>query len=678
MANSYNYTVNIVDGNNEVLKKIAVGTSFEGDEVTTYYSEYILAGTTLYNIPNTNNAYKVTFVPDADNYVKNIAVGENSINDVVFYTEAEDITGVNVANNLDRASMGHMGYTADETTYKTVTTIAPAKYIIYLRGVNGNSAARTANFKIGDEVVFTANIPNGIWTYTNSDEFWVYEESTLEFACTGSSASGVDWFYIVKTEDAQTTGYTINYQYEGETLQTETGDAVVGAEVNAQESITVTTGEGDEATTQTYYVAENQTTSMTIDADAANNVLNVALRLPLTGNVVINAVDGEGNILKSFTAEATEGGDKVNVYYTRAVEVEGVYYTVPAKNGTGDNYAIKKAYGEEPSEVVYIMDEEIAYYAESEDMPKTRSFAAEGAVPERASGGHWYRPYANSYLYTPELEGGVYTVYVSGRNSGSSDASLGVQVRYSNGTLVGEESLTWGSAINAEFSVENLTVPAGGASIAIVNGPYNSNVAVDYVILYKTGDAQTELITITSAGAATYCSEKALNFEGSEVKAYYLTVDGDEINQSEAMVVPANTGIYLEGAEGTYEIPIASANDIADNTADDNVLQGVIEETQVDAPIYVLMNESNVVGFYKTKNTFTVGAHTAYIPGFVVPTGVKSLNFAGSDDPTTGIRGISNDAAAVKDAVIYNLAGQRVTAPTKGIYIVNGKKVMVK
>ena len=418
---------------------------------------------------------------------------------------------------------------------------------------------------------------------------------------------------------------------------------------------------------------------MTIDADAANNVLNVALRLPLTGNVVINAVDGEGNILKSFTAEATEGGDKVNVYYTRAVEVEGVYYTVPAKNETGDNYAIKKAYGEAPSEVVYTVDEEIAYYAESEDMPKTRSFAAEGTVPERASGGHWYRPYANSYLYTPELEGGVYTVYVSGRNSGKSDASLGVQVRYSNGTLVGEESFTWGSAINKEFSVKNLTVPAGGASIAIVNGPYNSNVAVDYVILYKTGEAQTELITITSAGAATYCSENPLNFEASEeLSAYYLTMDGDELMKSEAMVVPANTGIYLEGEAGTYEIPIASANDIADNTADDNVLQGVIEETQVDAPIYVLMNESNGVGFYKTKNTFTVGAHTAYIPGSAVPTGVKSLNFAGSDDPTTGIRGISNDAAAIKDAVIYNLAGQRVTAPTKGIYIVNGKKVMVK
>ena len=508
-----------------------------------------------------------------------------------------------------------------------------------------------------------------------SEEFSLTSDTPITFTCSDPASNrGIDLIYIQKTADAQTTGYTINYQYEGETLKTETGEGVLGAEVEAQESITVTTGEGEEATTQTYYVAENQTTSMTIDADAANNVLNVALRLPLTGNVVINAVDGEGNILKSFTAEATEGGDKVNVYYTRAVEVEGVYYTVPAKNENVDNYAIKKAYGEEPSEITYTKDEEISYYAESENLNKSRSYAAEGQAPSRASGGHWWRLAKNSHAYTPALEGGVYKVIVSGR--GERAAEVGIQVRYPNGTLVGENTLSWGSSMNAEQFVEDVNVPEG-CSVAVVNfTDGNNNLGLDYVILYKTGDAQTELVTITSAGAATYCSEKALNFEGSEVKAYYLKMDGDELMKSNVMVVPANTGIYLEGAEGTYEIPIASEND--NIQAGDNVLEGVIEETQVDAPIYVLMNESNGVGFYKTKNTFTVGAHTAYIPGSAVPTGVKALNINSSDDPTTAIRGISNDAVAGKDAVIYNLAGQRVTAPTKGIYIVNGKKVMVK
>ncbi len=583
------------------------------------------------------------------------------------------------ASNFDAVRLAPGGYLY-------TPALSAGIYTVTLNKNNSNSADQSLDIEIRDgegNVTSTGlaitQAQNAFYTESSVENVMIPDGGMLQLSnkTTWNSNMSIDYIILKKTADIATSAYTINYQYEGETLQSETGDAVVGAEVNAQESITVTTGEGEEATTQTYYVAENQTTSMTIDADAANNVLNVALRLPLTEDVVINAVDEEGNVLKSFTAEATEGGDKVNVYYTRAVEVEGVYYTVPAKNGGGDNYAIKKAYGEEPTEITYTKDEEISYYAESENLNKSRSYAAEGQAPSRASGGHWWRLAKNSHAYTPALEGGVYKVVVSGR--GERAAEVGIQVRYPNGTLVGENTLSWGSTENAEKFVEDVNVPEG-CSVAVVNfTDGNNNLGLDYVILYKTGEAKTELITITSAGAATYCSEKVLNFEASEaLTAYYLKMDGDELMKSNAiMVVPANTGIYLEGAEGTYEIPIASANDIADNT-EDNVLQGVIEETQVVAPIYVLMNESNGVGFYKTKNTFTVGAHTAYISGSAVPTGVKALNINSSDDPTTAIRGISNDAVAGKDAVIYSLAGQRVTVPTKGIYIVNGKKVMVK
>ena len=641
------------------------------------YPRFQALGSVLVGRAPVNNDLSASVTVTEDGYTQDLTYTATGIENLYLLSEAENLeTGLstNATNFTSRVSNGAIIFGATGT----LTTLPAGSYIFTLGAIGGDGNTHQVAYTVsaGETQIIEGTCTGNWLTLLTSEEFSLTSDTPITFTCSDPASNrGIDLIYIQKTADAQTTGYTINYQYEGETLQTETGDAVVGAEVNAQESITVTTGEGEAATTQTYYVAENQTTSMTIDADAANNVLNVALRLPLTGNVVINAVDGEGNILKSFTAEATEGGDKVNVYYTRAVEVDGVYYTVPAKNGGGDNYAIKKAYGEEPTEITYTKDEEISYYAESENLNKSRSYAAEGQAPSRASGGHWWRLAKNSHAYTPALEGGVYKVIVSGR--GERAAEVGIQVRYPNGTLVGENTLSWGSSMNAEQFVEDVNVPEG-CSVAVVNfTDGNNNLGLDYVILYKTGDAQTELVTITSAGAATYCSEKVLNFENSDVQAYYLKMDGDELMKSNAiMVVPANTGIYLEGAEGTYEIPIASEND--NIQAGDNVLQGVIEETQVDAPIYVLMNESNGVGFYKTKNTFTVGAHTAYIPGSAVPTGVKALNINRSDDPTTAIRGISNDAVAGKDAVIYNLAGQRVTAPTKGIYIVNGKKVMVK
>jgi hypothetical protein len=199
-----------------------------------------------------------------------------------------------------------------------------------------------------------------------------------------------------------------------------------------------------------------------------------------------------------------------------------------------------------------------------------------------------------------------------------------------------------------------------------------------YDIIIAIRKMDTETITVTSAGARTYCSENVLDFGNVEgLKAYYLTVDGDQISMGETSLVGGYVGVYIEAAEGSYEVPVMNDLEVEPLPEGVNDLVGVTEATEIDAPIYVLMNEDKGLGFYKTSKTFTVGAHTAYIPGAAVPTGVKALGFGGNDDPTTGINGVSSEVLNGK-AVIYNLAGQRVTTPVKGIYIVNGKKVMVK
>ena len=86
------------------------------------------------------------------------------------------------------------------------------------------------------------------------------------------------------------------------------------------------------------------------------------------------------------------------------------------------------------------------------------------------------------------------------------------------------------------------------------------------------------------------------------------------------------------------------------------------------------MNGTEGVGFYKTKNAFTVGAHTAYLPASVA----AGRSFIGFNfDETTGISSMHNSQFIMHNDV-FNLQGQRVNAPTKGLYIVNGKKIIVK
>ena len=202
-ASIFSYTVKGVDASNNELGTISSGSYTEGSAaVSVAYPRWILSGTTLYSSATGTVTYSTSFTPDADSYVKNITYNSGTVENVVFYTEGEDVAGATVGNNAARASKGQMGYSGDAETYLNVTTLAPGKYQIYMRTQNGNSASRAFNFKVGENVVFTGSFGNGTNTDTNSDEFSVYENSTLSFASAGSSASGIDYFYVVKTGDA--------------------------------------------------------------------------------------------------------------------------------------------------------------------------------------------------------------------------------------------------------------------------------------------------------------------------------------------------------------------------------------------------------------------------------------------------------------------------------------------
>ena len=178
---------------------------------------------------------------------------------------------------------------------------------------------------------------------------------------------------------------------------------------------------------------------------------------------------------------------------------------------------------------------------------------------------------------------------------------------------------------------------------------------------------------VTSAGYATFCSPYALDFSDvSGVTAYIASESDKDVSFVEVTSVPAETGVLLKANEGSYPIkPVV--NSTTDVTA--NALVGVLENTEIADVAFVLMNGEYGVGFYKTTKTFTVGANTAYLPA-----SVSARSFIGfeEDGETTGV----SEALSVKgmdtDAPVYNLQGQRVSAPQRGLFIQNGKKYIVK
>ena len=142
----------------------------------------------------------------------------------------------------------------------------------------------------------------------------------------------------------------------------------------------------------------------------------------------------------------------------------------------------------------------------------------------------------------------------------------------------------------------------------------------------------------------------------------------------------------MQEAQGTYEFKY-SAEDAADVSA--NILKGTVKDEYIEGKAYVLGNK-NGIGFYQAelnKNAtgndgtthFKNNAYKSYLLATDIPATLsRSAGFRFSFGGTTVIEEVEVENEKVNEA-IYDLAGRRLNEITKpGIYIINGKKVIVK
>ena len=189
------------------------------------------------------------------------------------------------------------------------------------------------------------------------------------------------------------------------------------------------------------------------------------------------------------------------------------------------------------------------------------------------------------------------------------------------------------------------------------------------------GYVKTPAITreISTAGYATFCSPYHLDFSEVEgLKAYVAkAVEGEEgtVTFEQVSDVPAQTGVLLKGDAGTYTIPATWST----NNVDDNLFVGVLNQEVQPAGIYVLMNGSSGVGFYRTTQSFTLGAGTAYLPALPEDDSADTRFIGVGNDDAAGITELK---AVHTNANVYTLSGLKTAQPSKGIYIINGKKIV--
>ena len=194
-------------------------------------------------------------------------------------------------------------------------------------------------------------------------------------------------------------------------------------------------------------------------------------------------------------------------------------------------------------------------------------------------------------------------------------------------------------------------------------------------------------VTISEAGYATLYAPVALKVADGVV-AYTVTINGEwaTLTKIESGVIPANTGVVLAGEVVDNEITPATAGtyNFAVTTTDataENALRGSVATTYYTeaGTYYALAQVDGVVGFYKDEfnnSRFQNNSHKAYLYVAEGSANVASYSFRFGEG-TTGISEVKGESGNVKG--IYDLTGRRIEAITApGIYIVGGKKVLVK
>jgi len=288
-------------------------------------------------------------------------------------------------------------------------------------------------------------------------------------------------------------------------------------------------------------------------------------------------------------------------------------------------------------------------------------------------------------IYNETLAGGIAPELLVSKTNGvfqatiplhNVDGEMTLTFKTNNTNLVVSSTTTGVSlsgdthAIGGTSTVTISDIAADMTSLVLVfTNSYSSNCRLDDIVLKGS---LTTPVTVSSAGYATFASAYPVDYSDVDgLTAYTASTDGDKVSFSAAGKVPAENGVLIKAAAGTYDVPV-----VATASAVTNEFVGVTEDTAVDESIYVLYNGTKGVGFYRTTAaSFTVGAYTAYLPADVV-TEARAFIWFDEEGETTGIQNF--EGSKMNFEGYYNLNGQKVVNPTKGMYIANGKKVIVK
>jgi hypothetical protein len=362
---------------------------------------------------------------------------------------------------------------------------------------------------------------------------------------------------------------------------------------------------------------------------------------PTTGEIsILNA----GTTVITATAAANETYNTANASYTLTVKLtEDIFdFTTPTTYG----YEVSKELPEA------IVDNKIT----------------QGVVSMSATHGNeytrFYRPSSGTIFL------GVYA------NGGSITFSV------PDGYIIESIVFTPLSAADIKgFKEVKNNIWTGSAQSVTFNATETAVKLTSAIVSYK----RQQTVSISAVGYSTFSSEHAV-IVPSGMQAGVVTLDGDiakvDYIYQTGDIIPANEGVLLKANPGSYDFTIA--NSASTNPAAENYLLPANTNEVITAPtgmlFYILANDpANGLGFYFQSGSNN-GTQVSGIKGkaYLAVEGARQVRgFRLEDRNTSHISEINKPTSA---EMIYSIDGRVVKEEQiiKGIYIVNGKKYIIK
>ena len=473
---------------------------------------------------------------------------------------------------------------------------------------------------VGGELTITASSDSdGAITYSSSNTDVAEIDATTGVVTAKAEGTTIITATIAATDELKGTTATVELTVTDS--RAEAGLAWSGEEVN----IELNAEEGD-------YTLPTLTNPNNLTVTYSSSNETVALVDETTGEVIVEtSEEGTATITATFAGNDTYKAGSAS--YTITI-------TDPNQKGTKLNpYTVAEVIGGTATgNGIYVLGYIVGEFVGNTTDPRTSGFTTDANIA-----------LADEFTTSPT-------------------AAASIPVQLSTDVL----KSTWGNNTTGGTMGYQVLIKGNKDTYFSVNGIKNTTEVV----------AIQKVVSISDAKYATFSSAYPFDFSKSGITVYTAKANGTSVSLTkvEDGIVPAKTGVVLfsESVVTNKNVPITTTTktSLENNEMVANVVRAKVYLTEGDKTNYILSNEDAGVGFYKAAaNGAYLPANRAYLSTTATATGnAPFLGFDGNE--TTGINSVERGALSVEGC--YTLDGRRVAQPTKGLYIVNGKKVILK